>query len=683
MRMSILCPVVLIHKTLMATFVFFSFAISAQNIFKYNYAYPTRHTKPTPETRRQIDSLIQLTIHHPPDSDLVLAYYKLSILFHPSGSDSTLLFAHNSYELSNKLNYVRGIMFSCSAIGDYYGTMGNGQLDKALTNYLTMAAIAEGQNWTEEIYDSYNTINNLYFYMGDFPAAMHLSLKGLAMSEKRSDTMKVAYYKNLLGFIYHRQGNMPVAKQYYQEYFVESSWVKDSVKMYDAQIGLAEILLEEGKPDEALQLLQSSLEYLEKAYAKKIYGFMKSEKIPYAQFAMAKVFISKGEYEKALEHCRKGFDVFKIEGINEYDLANYYITTGEAYEGLNQQAMAIEAYREGLNLALRIKHAEDIRDAYGSLARVFADQKKFDSAYRYVQFYNQMKDSITNVRTRSEIQRINAEYDEAKKDREIEQQKSLHEVEIERQALIRNSIIVGVLFIGIISFLVYTRYRLKEQHKFQQQLSSQRTELLGNFINAQTTERTRLALDIHDQVGTMLSAAKLKLSDLEDSIESREKEKLTSSLSMLDQAAESLRNISHNLMPASLSRLGLVVALEHFFDQLNRVSALKIAFSAFNFKERLPETLEANLYPIVLELANNAIRHAQGKNLNIQIIRYPDKVNITVEDDGIGFDYEKKKESISGLGLAGIESRIEILNGLFNLDSALGRGTVAVVDVPV
>lgn len=663
--------------------ILFSPSVFSQTVYRQRDFLYVRNIELRPETRKHMDSLIRLTKGHPLDTNLVLTYYELSKRFHQTGSDSTLLYARHTLDLANQLNYVKGMLSGYSAIGDYYGTMGSGQLEIALENYLAMASLAEKLLWTDAIYDAYNTLNNLYFYTGDFPAAMRLTLKGLSLAEKQRDRGKIAYFNNLLGFIYLRQYNPTEARQYYQQYYDEAASIGDSVKMLDAQIGLAEVLASEGKSDEALQSLTVTLSVLEDLFNQKAPTLMKSEKIPYTRFAIARILIDKGNYKQALDYCRQGFEFLKTKGANEYDLANYFIIMGQVHEGLMQFTTAIHYYREGLNLALRIKHAEDIRDAYRSLAGVFARQQKFDSAFHYERLFNSMKDSIVNVRTRSEIERINSEYDVAKKDQEIEQQRQLHQAEIERQNLIRNAWLVGVLLVAVISVLLYNRYRLKEQYKFRQQFSEQRAELLGNFINTQNLERSRLARDIHDQVGTILSAAKLKLSDLEETIEGQEKEKLLSSISIMDQAAESLRSISHNLMPASISRLGLVVALDHFFNQLKQISAIKISFTAFNFTERLNENMEINLYPIVLELANNAIRHALANNLTIQIIRYPDRVNITVEDDGAGFDYHQQKKRQSGLGLPGIESRIEILKGTFNLDSTPGRGTVAMVDVPI
>ena len=633
--------------------------------------------------RKKTDSLIRLSLNQPPDTFLVQLYLRIGDLYIASKSDSTALYANRAFALSHELNYRMGTYRSYQLLGGFYDPFRKGQLELALQNYLSVAAIAEQEEWTTDIYNTYNCILNVYFHSGDFPAAMKLSLKGMALAEKNRDVGKVAYYKNLLGFIYLRQGNTPVAKQYFQEYFDQAASVQDSVQMYDAKIGLAEVFLAERMPREALQLLLQAHPFFEKQFKEKRAGFDKREKISYTLFTIAKVLNSTGENKEALDYCLRGFDNARHTGFNDYDLANYFIITGKVYEDLNQPGQAISVYRQGLNLALKIKHAEDIRDAYGALARLYASQRKYDSAYRYERLYNQMKDSIVNVRTRSEIQQINAEYDIAKKDQEMDQQKKLHEAETDRQQIILNSLIGGLVFLSIISWLLYNRYRLRQQHKFQQSLSLQRSELFSNFIDTQTTERKRLALDIHDHVGTLLSAAKLKLSDMEENTEASNKETLSSSLVMLDQAATALRNISHHLMPASLSRLGLVLTLEHFFAQLKEASSIKISFGTFHFEQRLDETLEINLYPMVLELTNNAIKHSRANNLNVQLIKFPEKVNITVEDDGSGFDYQTARRNNSGLGLSGIESRAEYLKATFSIDSVLGRGTLAVIDVPL
>jgi two-component system NarL family sensor kinase len=645
--------------------------------------YPSRYrVNPYRTPKSEIDSLQKRLLTIPPDTSKVNLLNLLSQLQANHLSDTALLYAIQAEELARQLKYKKGEFDAINNRGSYYGTYGIGNLMKSLSAFQEMKKLALENNWIADIHMAYSCILNLYFYAGDFPAAMEMATDGLALAETHNNRQLIAHYKNLLGFIYLRQGNLAESRKNYTAYRYAAEAMQDSVRIMDAQISLAEVLLAEGKTESAIPLLVqanqffiSTLSWVERK--------TKTEKIPYSTFTLARAYRDKGDYVQALDLCLKGFGYSDSIQFNHYDLANYYLITGSVYEQLNQVQRAIDVYRLGLNLSLQIHHAEDIRDGYASLARIFAQQKRYDSAFHYEKLFSAMKDSIVNVRSRSEIQRINALYDIRKKDQELMQQRKLHEAELEQQFVLRNALLAGLVALAIIAYLLYNRYRLKGKHRLQEQLSAQRTEMLGNFIGTQNTERNRLARDIHDQVGTLLSAAKLKLSELEETLPKEEKPKLNASLETLDQAADSLRSISHNLMPASLSRLGLLVALEHFFHNLQEASPVRIEYASHNFHERLNENIETNLYPIVLELTNNVLKHATAQNLVVQLVRHPDRINLTLEDDGRGFDFAEAKKKSTGLGLASIESRVEILKGTFHLDSVLGRGTVAMVDVPV
>jgi signal transduction histidine kinase len=221
---------------------------------------------------------------------------------------------------------------------------------------------------------------------------------------------------------------------------------------------------------------------------------------------------------------------------------------------------------------------------------------------------------------------------------------------------------------------------------FQEELNRKQNELFNTVTTIQDKERKRIAQDIHDQVSSVLSAAKLQLSGLEElkgQLTEDQKKIYGSAMTLMDQAAEELRNISHNLMPATLSRLGLVAALQGLFDKISEYSSLSISFNSFGFEKRIAEPTEINIYPIVLELINNVVKHAQATVATIQLIKYPTYINISVEDNGKGFNVEKAKANEKGIGMRNLMSRIEYLNGTVNIDSVEGRGTTIMIDIPV
>ena len=241
------------------------------------------------------------------------------------------------------------------------------------------------------------------------------------------------------------------------------------------------------------------------------------------------------------------------------------------------------------------------------------------------------------------------------------------------------------VFLLIVLLLLYNSYRLKQKNKYQQELNRQQNELFNAIVNTQDQERKRIAQDIHDSLGSVLSAAKLKLSSLEESkkiLSPDQLEKYQASLDLLDEASTELRNISHNIMPATLSKLGLEAALQSLIDKIAVHSKMQINFTAHGFEGRIEESTEMSIYRIILELLNNIVKHAAAQKVTIQIIKYPAYINLMIEDDGRGFDYNKAFEEKKGIGLGNILSRVEYLNGTFEIDSATGKGTTVIIEIP-
>jgi signal transduction histidine kinase len=136
-------------------------------------------------------------------------------------------------------------------------------------------------------------------------------------------------------------------------------------------------------------------------------------------------------------------------------------------------------------------------------------------------------------------------------------------------------------------------------------------------------------------------------------------------------------------MPATLSRLGLVAALQNLFDKITLFSGLQIHYTVHGFSGRLDETTEIMIYRMVLELVNNVVKHADANSITVQLIRYTDHINVTVEDDGTGFDLERVRKQGEGIGLSNITSRMESVSGKILIDTLEGQGTIVVLDIPL
>lgn len=219
---------------------------------------------------------------------------------------------------------------------------------------------------------------------------------------------------------------------------------------------------------------------------------------------------------------------------------------------------------------------------------------------------------------------------------------------------------------------------------YQQQLNKQQNEMLNAVIATQDQERKRIAEDLHDSIGSLLSAAKLKLSAIAETAPvnyNGQAKNYDDTMNLLDEAVNEMRNISHNLLPASLLRLGLVAGLQNLFDKISSRTNLQINFNIYGFKERMDDTTEVSIYRIILEAINNVIKHARASTVTVQLMQYENYINILVEDDGIGFDGGNNLQT-HGIGLNNILSRVDHMKGKVDIDTKPNAGTVINIDIP-
>jgi len=252
-----------------------------------------------------------------------------------------------------------------------------------------------------------------------------------------------------------------------------------------------------------------------------------------------------------------------------------------------------------------------------------------------------------------------------------------------------NSIIL-IYFIGTLGmvllalsifffFVTYQKRMLKKQLELNETRARQQEEILRNTISAQEKERKRIAQDLHDEVGAMLSVVKLNVGRIEKkSAEPAARELATQTKTYLDEVITQVRRISRSLLPPSLDKLGLYFALEELANWINKADQLKIVCWKSGEQFRFDNKKELAVFRIVQELLNNAIKHADANTIQINA-RFSPKNNlmISVTDNGKGFKLKEKLNA--GLGLKNLESRTQIMDAKFKMKSAPGKGTTAIL----
>ena len=227
------------------------------------------------------------------------------------------------------------------------------------------------------------------------------------------------------------------------------------------------------------------------------------------------------------------------------------------------------------------------------------------------------------------------------------------------------------------------RKEMKERERLASVIEAQKDAHLKALVQAQENERKRIASDLHDSLGSMLSSVRLRFNGLQQDFAFKVPDKSTrysDTLILLDEAIAELRQVSHRMLPVSLSRFGLKSALETFVQQINASGQLDVDLQILGYERSLPHDMEVAIYRICQELAQNVIKHARASFMRIQIIHHHDSLNVIVEDNGIGM----KTEGIShGLGLSTIQSKANLFKGTFAIESHPGKGTMALVDFPL
>lgn len=243
---------------------------------------------------------------------------------------------------------------------------------------------------------------------------------------------------------------------------------------------------------------------------------------------------------------------------------------------------------------------------------------------------------------------------------------------------------VGVLVLlslGLVVFFVTYQRRLFAQERLRRAAEQKhQQELLAAAVDVQEAERRRIAGDLHDDIGSLLTATRLYLRQLQPDGKPQQigmiKEQ---SLEILDDMIQNTRRISHDLLPPTLEKFGFQAAAEDLCERFDRSETLSVEFANATRNRLAPDT-EIALYRILQELLNNTVKHAQASLIQLQLEESQDAFCFRYADNGVGFDQDKMESK--GLGLRNIESRLSLVNGTLSYKTAPAAGLRVDIEVP-
>jgi signal transduction histidine kinase len=338
------------------------------------------------------------------------------------------------------------------------------------------------------------------------------------------------------------------------------------------------------------------------------------------------------------------------------------------------------------------------RSIYQRLADTYTALDSLPNALYYSKRYGQLGDTLLNRDRALALQRLALQFDTREKRRAIEaleQEKNVAQEKANEQRFVAATLAVALCAVMLAAFFIFRDFRHRlhvgrviaakneeiNRRKIRELEGNIKIETMQSVLVGQESERQRIAQDLHDSVGGLLAAIKIHLEGL-----SAKKSNLAGDegfvkiKNLLDDTVAETRHIARNMQPSALLEFGLVTAVRDLTGRVRSEGPPAITFQHFGDFSALDQTTALYCYRIVQELLQNSLKHAQAKEILVQLTQTENQLALLVEDDGVGFDQEKVQK---GMGTDNITHRVHFLKGELSVQTAKGQGTSTVVTVPL
>jgi signal transduction histidine kinase len=398
--------------------------------------------------------------------------------------------------------------------------------------------------------------------------------------------------------------------------------------------------------------------------------------------------------------CNRGFSFGYQE---KHDSAAYYMQLAfdfsiqvkdsslqiEALLYLAEEQLALQNYNSALK-QFEIYNAFDTRYQREHITlRLFyvaaeseAGLGNYKRAYSYYQKYKELDDKNWNLETKNKTIEFETKFQAAKKDAEIVSQK----LQLTRSRSLRNWLFLGSGGLLLLTwFLIYRNRKNKiiSATKISNLENHQKLMALDYMLQGQEEERKRIAQDLHDGLGGILTTVRHQIRSIQEQINSLTKMDVAGDAEkLISKACDEVRRISHDMMPASLVSLGLVDALEDMVQDILSIGDINIVFRTYGNLTDISDKLKVNIYRIIQEVINNILKHAKANNITMIVFEESGIIVINISDDGKGFDVSSIKNG-NGLGLKGIRYRVNYMTGTMKVNSTPGEGTSYEFKIPL
>jgi signal transduction histidine kinase len=625
---------------------------------------------------RRVDSLeLLLTASPPTGKDLLNVYRGLFWGYLQTDMEKSMYYARKHIHAALRLDAFPDAAEGYTILGMHHWA--SSQYDSSALYYgKALEAAEQTRNFPKKYNEreieaqfamTYGNMGNLYNIQGKYPEAIDYYTRALRYYEKYGINESQSIACMNIGEMYIGMDNYRQAGVHFFKMDSLAHVTGDSLHIAYAKRRLSKIYLHDGDYDKALQSVGITYAYVlshpEEGDAGKLDPLIILSEIWLEGY---------GDYRRAEEYAREALaladavDMPREKASSLRVLSTIHLKRGE--------------WRRAEQTALEALEADDSEPAntlavYEILAKAYAHQGNAPKADEYFDRHNALQATWSNRNYQSSIREMEVKYETEKKETQIEALASENRLMAsEKRLMIWLGVSCGAaLLLALSALFLLLRWTVqKRQHAETRILQLEQEKQLvaaQSLLDGEIKERARLARDLHDGLGSILTGAKMILTNLKNDVlnGTGDASGFDNATEILNDSIHEMRRIAHHLMPDALSRFGLKPAISDFCDTLPPVK-----FVWYGSTSRLDPYLEGVIYRITHELINNALRHSAASHILVQFAQEADRIALVVQDNGTGFD---PQAAGGGTGLSNVRTRVASFGGFMSISSNAGEGT--------
>lgn len=617
-----------------------------------------------------------------------LAYQRLSLgMKYADEMDSAVFFARKGWMIAEEAQD-QAVSLKCSMVLCDYLTRRR-DFTEALVFGTLSIELAEKLKDEGELAKACNNMAAVYGKLDDRDKAVEYAYRGLEI-KKRIDPASESASRITVGNLFFELGRMDLAEVEYKKCIALARAYGNKNDLAAGHLNLGNVYYEVDRNGDARTYLDSAVE----EYRTRVKN---PGKLLLALHSLTMVELREGKLAHAADVLQQADPLLGDQDDNGLRVQNDFLYS-KLFLAKGQLRESMDRARSGLALAIAIKDRPAQAKLHYQIARILKDKGDYQGAIDEMLVQTQLRDSIAmeNSVEKFATASMREKYEAEQTGFELMKLRNEKEVVLANAAKARIRqialVVIVLLLVAVLGVLIRNLQHRKQlarqdhdlyEKRIEDLLKQQEIRQLDALVEGQEKERKRIAKDLHDRLGSMLSAIKLQFSALEerlDKVQVEQSERYRHVFVMLDDAVTEVRRISHDMVRTSLAQFGLAGALKDLRDAVHVPGKLEMELDLFGLDERLEQNLEIALYRMVQEAVSNILKHAEARHVSVQVTRSGKSVNVMVEDDGRGFDPSKAAE---GMGTGNIRERAREFNGSVAIDARPGRGTIVSIDIPL